>query len=138
VDSISEFDHRAMEVLESVGLAEHRDSIAGNLSHGDQKRLEIAVTLTSDPKLLLLDEPTAGMNPDETRYITDLVSRVARERGMTVIFCEHDMSIVFSIAQRIIVLHQGSVLADGDPDAIRCNQEVRTAYLGSEEMACSR
>jgi branched-chain amino acid transport system ATP-binding protein len=127
---------KVMDILEAVGLAEERNTIAGVMSHGDQKCLEIALSLTNDPKLLLLDEPTAGMNPEETNRIACLVQRIAMERQNTVIFCEHDMKLVFGLAQRIVVMQQGQVIADGGPEEIRCNAQVRTAYLGTEEAVC--
>jgi branched-chain amino acid transport system ATP-binding protein len=102
VDEIPEVVEPALGILEAVGLVEERDTLAAAMSHGDQKRLEIALSLTSDPKLLLLNEPTAGMNPDETKRIAQLIGRIARERATTVIFCEPGMSLVFGLARRIV------------------------------------
>jgi branched-chain amino acid transport system ATP-binding protein len=133
VDKMSQINEEVIKSLEIVGLEEERDTIAGALSHGDQKRLEIALALTSQPDLLLLDEPTAGMNPEETKMITNLIKDISSLKGITVIFTEHDMDVVFSIAERIIVMHQGGIIADGKEEEIKGNRQVREAYLGVEE-----
>jgi branched-chain amino acid transport system ATP-binding protein len=117
-------------VLGSLGLLDHADETSGFLSHGAQKQLELGIALASEPALLLLDEPTAGMSAAETRETIRLVERVARERGLTLLFTEHDMDVVFSIAQRITVLHQGRVIAEGAPTEVRNDPEVRRVYLG--------
>jgi branched-chain amino acid transport system ATP-binding protein len=117
-------------VLASVGLAEKQALLAGTLSHGDQKQLELGITLALEPRLLLLDEPTAGMSAAETRLCMELIRRIARERALTLLFTEHDMEFVFAIADRILVLHQGSLIADGVPEQIRASPEVRRVYLG--------
>src|SRR4030066_206397 len=117
-------------ILESVGLLDKEKSIAGSLSHGDQKILEIAIALGNEPELLILDEPTAGMSPEETSATMELVKRLARTRGLTILFCEHDMDIVFSIAQSIMVMHQGRTLIQGKPEEVRSNKTVQEAYLG--------
>ena len=122
----------ALALLGHVGLAEKCDSSASVLSHGDQKRLEIAVSLASRPKLLMLDEPTAGMSRFESRETVALLQRISREQGLTLIFTEHDMDIVFAISEKIMVLQQGAVIADGTPAEIKANPEVRKAYLGEE------
>jgi branched-chain amino acid transport system ATP-binding protein len=122
----------ALDLLGQVGLAEKYDSSASVLSHGDQKRLEIAVSLASRPKLLMLDEPTAGMSRFESRETVALLQRISREQGLTLIFTEHDMDIVFAISEKIMVLQQGAVIADGTPAEIKANPEVRKAYLGEE------
>jgi branched-chain amino acid transport system ATP-binding protein len=119
-------------ILESVGLLEKEKSIAGSLSHGDQKILEIAVALGNEPELLILDEPTAGMSPEETQATMELVKRLARMRGLTILFCEHDMDIVFSIAQSIMVMRHGQTIIQGTPQEVRSNKEVQEAYLGGE------
>ena len=119
-------------ILESVGLLEKEKSIAGSLSHGDQKILEIAVALGNEPELLILDEPTAGMSPEETQATMELVKRLARMRGLTILFCEHDMDIVFSIAQSIMVMRHGQTIIQGTPEEVRGNKEVQEAYLGGE------
>jgi branched-chain amino acid transport system ATP-binding protein len=102
------------------------------LSHGDQRILEIAIALGNDPKLLVLDEPTAGMSPEETSATMELIKRLAEERGLTILFCEHDMDVVFSVAQSIMVMHQGRTLIQGKPQQVRENEEVMRAYLGEE------
>jgi branched-chain amino acid transport system ATP-binding protein len=117
-------------LLASLGLYEHAGEISGFLSHGAQKQLELGIALASEPSLLLLDEPTAGMSATETRETIRLVERIARERGLTLLFTEHDMAVVFSIAQRITVLHQGRVIAVGSPAEVRADPEVRRVYLG--------
>lgn len=123
---------QALRSLDVVGLAEEKDTVAGALSHGDQRRLEIALALTCQPYLLLLDEPTAGMNPEETKSFIELIKEISDKRGITVIFTEHDMNVVFAISERIVVMHQGSIIADGKPEDIRANRQVREAYLGVE------
>jgi branched-chain amino acid transport system ATP-binding protein len=120
------------EILETVGLLDKEKHIAGSLSHGDQKILEIAIALGNDPELLILDEPTAGMSPEETQKTMELVKRLAKMRGLTILFCEHDMEIVFSIAQRIMVMRHGRTIIQGTPEEVRKNQEVQEAYLGEE------
>jgi branched-chain amino acid transport system ATP-binding protein len=117
-------------LLGSLGLLEHAGEVSGFLSHGAQKQLELGIALASEPRLLLLDEPTAGMSATETRDTIRLVDRITRERGLTVLFTEHDMEVVFSIAQKITVLHQGRVIADGTPVEVRADPEVRRVYLG--------
>jgi branched-chain amino acid transport system ATP-binding protein len=117
-------------LLGSLGLADRRDEISGFLSHGGQKQLELGLALASEPQLLLLDEPTAGMSATETRETMQLIARITRERGLTLLFTEHDMEVVFSIAQKIAVLHQGRLIADGAPAAVRADPEVRRVYLG--------
>jgi branched-chain amino acid transport system ATP-binding protein len=119
-------------ILESMGLSGKEKSIAGSLSHGDQKILEIAIALGNEPELLILDEPTAGMSPEETQATMELVKRLGKQRGLTILFCEHDMDIVFSIAQSIMVMGHGQTIVQGAPEAIRSNKEVQEAYLGGE------
>jgi branched-chain amino acid transport system ATP-binding protein len=117
-------------VLASVGLLDKAGEVSAFLSHGNQKQLELAIALASEPQLLLLDEPTAGMSAAETRGSIALVSRITRERGLTLLFTEHDMAVVFSIAEVITVLHQGRVIAEGAPSEVRQDPEVRRVYLG--------
>jgi branched-chain amino acid transport system ATP-binding protein len=117
-------------VLDVVGLASKADRIVGELAHGDQRVVEIALALTMNPRLLLLDEPTAGMGDTETDHMVHLVRRLHAERQLSILFIEHDMSIVFDIAQHITVLDQGRVLADGSAADISTNEKVRAAYLG--------
>ena len=119
-------------ILESVGLLDKAGNTAGSLSHGDQRILEIAIALGNDPKLLILDEPTAGMSPEETSATMELIRRLAETRGLTILFCEHDMDVVFNSAQSIMVMHQGRTLIQGRPDQVRENEEVVQAYLGGE------
>ncbi|HEX3175807.1 MAG TPA: ABC transporter ATP-binding protein [Methylomirabilota bacterium] len=120
-------------LLESLGLLDRAGEVSGFLSHGAQKQLELGIALASEPRLLLLDEPTAGMSATETRDTIQLVERIARERGLTLLFTEHDMAVVFSIAQKITVLHQGRVIADGAPADVRADAEVRRVYLGERQ-----
>ena len=117
-------------VLASLGLLDRAGEVSGFLSHGAQKQLELGIALASEPRLLLLDEPTAGMSATETRDTIRLVDRITRERGLTLLFTEHDMEVVFSIAQAITVLHQGRVIAAGSPAEVRADPEVRRVYLG--------
>jgi branched-chain amino acid transport system ATP-binding protein len=120
----------ALGMLERVGLREQALKPSGILSHGDQRRLELAIALASAPRLLLLDEPTAGMAPRERHEIMALVAKIAQETGLTIVFTEHDMDVVFAVARRITVLHQGAVLAEGPPAEVRANADVQRVYLG--------
>ncbi len=117
-------------LLEDVGMVDEAQSISGTLSYGYQKQLELGITLASEPEILLLDEPTAGMSPQETTNSIALVDRIARERGLTLLFTEHDMDVVFSVADKITVLHQGAVLAEGAPNEVKDNPDVQRIYLG--------
>jgi branched-chain amino acid transport system ATP-binding protein len=130
--SSSERLHReeSQALLASIGLGERAQATAGTLSYGNQKQLELGIALASDPKILLLDEPTAGMSAGETHESIALIERIAHQRGLTLLFTEHDMAVVFSIAQKIAVLHQGRVIAQGDPATVRADAEVRRVYLG--------
>jgi branched-chain amino acid transport system ATP-binding protein len=120
----------ALALLDQVGLAAQADRAAGVLAYGDLKKLELAVALANAPEILLLDEPTAGMAPAERGALMALIARIARERGLTVLFTEHDMDVVFSVADRIMVLHQGRVIALGRPDEVRADPQVQQVYLG--------
>jgi branched-chain amino acid transport system ATP-binding protein len=122
-----------MALLEAVGLAGEARSTSGTLSYGLQKQLELGIALASEPQVLLLDEPTAGMSPQETADTIALIGRIVRERGLTLLFTEHDMDVVFSIAERIFVLHQGAVLAQGTPLEVQANEDVQRVYLGEAE-----
>ena len=122
----------AMVLLEQVGLADQCFRPAGVLAYGDLKKLELAIALANDPALLLLDEPTAGMAPAERGALMALTARIARDRALTVLFTEHDMDVVFAIADRIMVLHQGRVIAEDAPAAVRANREVQAVYLGED------
>ncbi len=121
----------AGELLHMVGLWPRHDRPAALLAHGEQRSLEIAVALASHPRLLLLDEPTAGMSPEETRDMMGLIVRLAQQR--TVILVEHKMKLVMGICDRLLVLHHGELLAEGTPDDIRRNDDVRRVYLGQRE-----
>jgi branched-chain amino acid transport system ATP-binding protein len=120
----------AAELLNYVGIGKSRYEYARNLSYGDQRRLEVARALALRPKVLLLDEPTAGMNPQESRVFTDFVHRIRDEKNLSVLLIEHDMSVVMRVSERITVLDRGEVIAQGGPDEIRANQRVVEAYLG--------
>jgi branched-chain amino acid transport system ATP-binding protein len=122
-----------LELLEVTGLAQHADRIAGNLSQGDKKRLELAIALGCRPELLFLDEPTAGMSSEETQETMKLVKRLNQEMELTILFTEHDMSVVFGYARRLTVLHQGSIIAEGRPEEVRANEMAQKIYLGEEE-----
>ena len=124
------YREETLRILESLGLADKADAVSGALSHGNQKQVELGIALASDPKLLLLDEPTAGMSAAETRDSIRLLARIVAERKLTLLFTEHDMEVVFSIAQKIAVLHQGRLIAEGTPQDVRGDREVRRVYLG--------
>jgi len=127
------FRDEAQALLRDVNLLDKADTAGGALSHGNQKQLELGIALAGNPEILLLDEPTAGMSAAETRDSMALLRRIAAERGLTLLFTEHDMEVVFSTAQRIAVLHQGRVIAAGTPEAIRGDAEVRRVYLGDRQ-----
>lgn len=129
------FQEETEEILVSVGLQDHRDAVSGSLAYGFQKQLELGIALASNPKMLLLDEPTAGMSRQETKATIELIGKIVREKGLTLLFTEHDMSVVFSISERIMVLHQGQLIASGPPDEVRTNQDVQKIYIG--ESRCS-
>ncbi len=124
------FHEEVWGLLEDVGLADQAQVTGDAISHGDKKRLELAITLGTKPKLLLLDEPTCGMSPEETESTMEIIKKLVEEKGLTILFTEHDMSVVFGIAKKISVLHQGILIAEGAPEAVRANQEVQKVYLG--------
>jgi branched-chain amino acid transport system ATP-binding protein len=125
---------RALELLEQVGMREAADRASRELAYGDVKRVELAMALANEPRLLLMDEPTAGMAPRERRDIIALVKRLVVERGVSVLFTEHSLDVVFAFADRIIVLARGRLIADGDAAAIRDNPKVQEVYFGSGSM----
>ncbi len=118
------------QLLETVGLRKEATETAGELAYGKQKQLELAIALAENPDVLLLDEPTAGMSPSETDEAIRLIDRITKERGLTLLFTEHDMGVVFGISDRISVLHHGEIIACGLPDEVRNDPEVRRIYLG--------
>jgi branched-chain amino acid transport system ATP-binding protein len=121
-----------LELLEITGLSKHTNVISGNLSQGDKKRLELAIALGCKPDLLFLDEPTAGMSGEETHETMGLVERLNKEMDVTILFTEHDMSVVFGYARRLTVLHQGTIIAQGTPEEVRANETAQKIYLGEE------
>ena len=125
-----QFRDKTEAMIESLALGSIATTIAGTTSHGAQKQVELGIALAGDPRILLLDEPTAGMSAQETHESIALLDRIAKERGLTLLFTEHDMDVVFSISHRIAVLHQGRIIATGTPDEVRQNEEVRRVYLG--------
>jgi branched-chain amino acid transport system ATP-binding protein len=126
-----EVRQRARDTLEYVGLKKDEfDQVAANLAYGDQRRVEIARALSSDPSLLLLDEPTAGMNPNESAQLTEFMERLRQERDLTILLIEHDMKVVMGVSERITVLDHGEKIAEGEPQEIRDNERVVEAYLG--------
>ncbi|MBM4315789.1 MAG: ABC transporter ATP-binding protein [Deltaproteobacteria bacterium] len=126
--SHKELTEESQAILELIGLQDVQGETAANLSHGDRKRLEIGIALATKPKLLLLDEPTAGLSPPETRQTIDLIKKIAK--GLTIILVEHKMKVVMEVSSKITVLYYGSLLVQGTPDDIRSNEEVRRVYLG--------
>lgn len=124
------FLNECQEVLDKVGLSGKGSDLAGTLAYGQQKQLELGIALSVNPELLLLDEPTAGMSIGETATQLNIIERLARDHGLTVLFTEHDMAAVFSIAEKITVLHQGIVLAEGKPGDIRNDEKIKRIYLG--------
>jgi len=123
---------RAMKLLSQVGMEEAADRPCSALAYGDVKRVELAIALAGSPKLLLMDEPTAGMAPRERAALMDLTSSIAEAQGIGVLFTEHDMDVVFGHAARVLVLLRGRIIASGTPEEIRRNEEVRRAYLGDD------
>lgn len=129
-DSINLCKDEAESILEKVGIVDKKDLKSELLSHGDQKVLEIAIALSGTPELLILDEPTAGMAKQETERCINLIKKLSQELGLTILFCEHDMKVVFDISDKIMVMVRGKTILQGDPEEVRCNLEVQKAYLG--------
>jgi branched-chain amino acid transport system ATP-binding protein len=130
-DDDADIRGRVDELIELGGLMDHADRLVGELSHGDQRSTEIMMSIALSPQLLLLDEPTAGMSDQETYDIASLVRRLHRERNLTVVLIEHDMRVIFHLADRITVLAEGCCLAEGTPGEIAGNEQVQAAYLGN-------
>ena len=128
---LKQVTEESWDILERLGLADIAQEPAKNLGYGDQRVLEVAIALAGSPKVLFLDEPTAGMSPAETRHIAELIQKLASD--ISIVLVEHDMDLVMSISDAITVLHYGSIIAEGRPDEIKSNQMVREAYLGKEE-----
>ena len=133
-DSYPEVEQRTLDTLEAVGLRDQRDTRAADLPYGDKRRLEIGIALASEPSLLLMDEPTAGMSPEETQSTVELIKDLQEELDLTILLVEHDMEIVFSISDRIAVLNRGSIIAEGTPDEVQGDPSVQEAYLGGVEL----
>ncbi|MDT2815584.1 ABC transporter ATP-binding protein [Vagococcus carniphilus] len=123
---------KAYELLAIFDLSEKKDSKAKNLSYGEQRRLEIVRALATEPKILFLDEPAAGMNPQETAELTELIKKIQQEFDLTILLIEHDMSLVMDVCERIYVLEYGQLIAEGKPEEIKTNERVIKAYLGGE------
>jgi branched-chain amino acid transport system ATP-binding protein len=126
------FRKEADEILDSLGLGDKKNRIAGLLAHGDQRLLEIGLTLGTYPDLILLDEPTAGMSPEESKNTMALIQKIVRAKKLTLLFIEHDMNIVFGISEKVRVMHVGSIIAEGSPQEIRANDQVQRIYLAEE------
>jgi len=124
-------EEECLELIRTIGLLEQKDILASELSYGDQRALEIGITLAAEPKIILLDEPTAGMSRDETRRAIEFIKRVTT--GRTLLIVEHDMEVVFALADRITVLNSGGILVTDIPEKIRANERVREIYLGEED-----
>ncbi len=133
LDDETDIREEAERALEELGLAEHLQHEAGSMSRGDKRRLELAMCLVQHPRLLLLDEPTAGMSRADTNRTIESLKRI-KERGMTKVIIEHDLHVVFSLADHITVLAQGMIIADGTPDEVRGNPKVQEAYLGGAHL----
>jgi len=127
---IDELYERSLRILKLIGLEDQKDAPCHAISHGDMRIVEVGIVLASEPKLVFLDEPTAGMNPEETKKMVLLIKNLFETTGTTFFLTEHDMNVVFSISNRIIVLNYGKILADGTPEEIRKNEAVKQAYLG--------
>jgi branched-chain amino acid transport system ATP-binding protein len=127
-----ELTEEAWEIIEMVGLEDVAETECANLSHGDKRKVEIALSLGTDPSVVLLDEPTAGMNATETEKMVDLIRELDEQTDITFVITEHDMGVVLGISDRILVLDGGELIADGTPDEVMQDEQVREAYLGGE------
>lgn len=133
-DDIDATDEVTEEMLRAVDLWRERDQLASSLPYGDKRRLEIAIALASEPDLLFMDEPTAGMSPDETERTVDLIEGLREELNLTIVLVEHDMEVIFRVSDRIAVLSRGRVIADDTPDAVQGEPAVQEAYLGGVDL----
>ena len=124
------FREETLEVLSGIELTQMAEKIASTLPYGDQRKLEIGIALSFSPELLLLDEPTAGMSRHERFAMAELIQRLAHDRGLSIVFIEHDMDVVLSISEKVRVMHQGRIIAQGNPEEIKKNDEVKRVYLG--------
>ena len=129
------FEKETDEIIENVGLQNHRDELSGSIAYGYQKQLELGIALANEPKMLLLDEPTAGMSAQETKATIELIIKIVKDKGLTLLFTEHDMSVVFAISEKILILSQGQLIASGPPNEVRENRDVQKIYFG--EAKCS-
>jgi branched-chain amino acid transport system ATP-binding protein len=132
VHAFPEAEEEARRLLEDLGLSGAGEVPAGNLPHGDQRRLEMGIAVASRPRLCLLDEPSSGLNPLERAGLLHLIRQLSEQRGVTFVVVEHDMDVVFGLARWVVVMNRGRVLAEGTPEAIRASREVRETYLGEE------
>jgi len=132
-DDFSEINERTYQILEQVTLSDRKDRLASTLSHGERKYLEIGIALVTDPKLLLLDEPTAGMSPAETVLAMKLIRDLRDRLNLTILLVEHDMNVVMNISDEVVCLNEGQVLACGSPQEISCNEVVQRVYLGGQK-----
>ena len=133
-NSFPQVDALTEEILDAVGLLGDADVDAANLPYGDKRRLEIAIGLASEPDLMFMDEPTAGMSPEETNDTVDLLERLKEELGLTIVLVEHDMEVIFRVADRIAVLNRGEIIAEGPPEEVQGDPDVQEAYLGGVEL----
>jgi branched-chain amino acid transport system ATP-binding protein len=130
IDYLDDLYEKSLQILKLIGLEDQKDMPCQAISHGDMRIVEVGIVLASEPKLVFLDEPTAGMNPEETKIMVKLIKDLFETTSTTFFLTEHDMNVVFSISHRIIVLNYGKILADGTPEEIRQNEAVKQAYLG--------